>query len=149
MSYSEFHLIHANIALCLAPLDDPVMADFIKQADEIDALAHQSPGFIAQPTPPDEGAVYTGLYLLNLSIWESVESLKRFTYRGRHSQALERRAEWFVQRPAPNYVLFWLPAGELPSEAAVKQRIDHLAAHGPTPFAFNFDQPYTMEEIDK
>jgi hypothetical protein len=64
----DFHLVHANIAIMRAPFDDPLMADFVSQADEIDALAQASPGFVAQPTPPDEGADYTGHTLLNLSI---------------------------------------------------------------------------------
>lgn len=34
-----YHLIHANIAYMRAPLDDPIMVDFVTQADEIDALA--------------------------------------------------------------------------------------------------------------
>ena len=135
-----FHLVHANIAIMRAPFDDPRMTDFVAQAEEIDALAQASPGFIAQPTPPDEGVIYTGQTLLNLSIWKSVESLERFVFEGKHARSLERRAEWFEQRDGPNYVLFWMHADEIPSEAEVKQRIDYLVAHGPTPFAFTFDQ---------
>ena len=78
------------------------MADFVAMADEIDALAHAAPGFVAQPTPPDEGNIYKGQVLLNLSIWESVESLEQFTYAGQHNLALSRRTEWFTQQPQPN-----------------------------------------------
>ena len=142
-----YHIIHANIATMHAPFDDPRMADFVAMADKIDALARSSPGFIAQPTPPDEGAVYKGRVLLNLSIWESVESLELFTYSGRHELALTRRAEWFTQLPKPNYVLFWMPAGEVPTEKEITRRIRHLRDHGPTPFAFNFDQRFTEHEM--
>ena len=48
-----YHLIHANIAKMRAPLDDPLMADFVMNVDEIDALARSSPGYIDQPTPRD------------------------------------------------------------------------------------------------
>lgn len=147
MQQKTHHLIHANIAVARAPLDDPLMADFVNQADEIDALAHDSPGFVAQPTPGDEGQVFTGRALLNLSVWESVESLDRFTHHGRHALVLERRAEWFEQVEGPNYVLYWAPAEHIPSEAEVKRRIEYLARHESTPFAFTFEQHYTVEEM--
>ncbi len=147
MNDSTYHLIHANLAIMRAPLDDPMMAGFVDQADQIDALAQGSPGFVAQPTPPDEGQVFTGRTLLNLSIWESVESLERFTHQGQHALALERRAEWFEQVEGPNYVFYWAPAGHIPTEAEVQGRIEYLAKHGPSPYAFTFEQRYSVAEM--
>lgn len=141
------HLIHANVAIMRAPFDDPRMAGFVQQIDEINALAHASPGFVAQPAPTDEGEVFTGGALLNLSVWETIESLDRFTHQGQHALALERRAEWFEQDDKPSYVLYWAPVGHIPTEAEIKQRIDHLAKYGPTPFAFTFEQRFTVEEM--
>ena len=142
----KFHLVHANIAVMRAPFDDPIMADFLDWADEIDALASRSPGFISQPLPTDEGSIFKGKTLLNLSIWETVESLQSFTYQGRHAQALDHRAEWFVQYKGPNFVLYWAPTGHIPTELEVKERLDHLVDHGPTPLAFTFEQHFTVEE---
>jgi hypothetical protein len=142
-----YHLVHANIAIMRAPWDDPRMAGFVAKIDEIDALAQGCPGYVAQPTPPDEGSVYTGRSMLNLSIWESVESLERFTYGGKHALMLERRAEWFHQQDGPNYVLFWFPEGQTPTEREVQHRMDHLAAAGATPYAFTFDQRFTVQEM--
>jgi hypothetical protein len=142
-----YHLVHANIAIMRAPWDDPRMAGFVAKIDEIDALAQGCPGYVAQPTPPDEGSVYTGRSMLNLSIWESVESLERFTYGGEHALMLERRAEWFHQQDGPNYVLFWFPEGQTPTEREVQHRMDHLAAAGATPYAFTFDQRFTVQEM--
>jgi hypothetical protein len=147
MRMSKHLLVHANVAQMRAPLGDPRMADFIAQVDAIDALAKASPGFVALPTPPDEGEVYSEPQLLNLSLWQSVESLEQFTYGGKHARALARRAEWFEQHPGPNYVLFWIPNGEIPSEAEVKRRIEHLASHGPTPYAFTFERPFTVQDM--
>jgi hypothetical protein len=65
MSETTYHLVHANVARMRAPLDDQLMA--------IDALAQNSPGSVAQPTPADEGVAYKDDVLLNMSIWESVE----------------------------------------------------------------------------
>lgn len=143
---SEFYLVHANVAIMRAPLDDPLMADFVNEADKIDALAWQAPGFVSQPTRVDEGQIFTGPVLLNLSIWESGESLDRFTHQGRQARTLARRAEWFEAIDGPNYVLYWAPAGHLPTEAEVKRRLDYLTVHVPTPFAFIFDQRFRPRE---
>jgi hypothetical protein len=142
-----YHLVHANIAIMRAPLDDPLMADFVAGVDEIDALAQASPGFVSQPTSADEGTVYTGHSMLNLSIWEAVEDLERFTYGSQHGRMLERRAEWFHQDARPNYVLFWFPEGQVPTEREVQARIEHLAASGATPHAFTFDQRFSVQEM--
>jgi hypothetical protein len=123
------------------------MTDFVAQVEEINALARRAAGFVAQPTLPDEGAVYVAPLLLNVSIWESVESLDAFTHQGKHAAALERRAEWFEQAGAsPNYVLYWVPEGHTVTEKEVKERRDHLAKWGPTPYAFTFQQPFAYRK---
>jgi hypothetical protein len=143
----SYHLVHANLSRARADLDDPQMKGFVDHVDEIDELAHQSPGFVAQPILPDEGSVYTGRTLLNVSVWESVEQLRRFTYSGRHSEFLDRRKEWFVQTNRPVYILYWSPAGEVPTEEEIHRRFAYLNVHGPTPHAFTFEQTYTAEEM--
>lgn len=130
-----------------ASIDDPIMKGFVDQIDEIDTLAQNWQGFISQPTPPDEGEIYTGDTLVNISIWDSVENLREFTYTGKHADALDRRAEWFVQSEGPNYVLYWAPSGSVPLEEEIKRRFDHLVQCGATPFAFNFDKTFTVEDM--
>ncbi|MCH7760765.1 DUF3291 domain-containing protein [candidate division TA06 bacterium] len=147
MSETTYHLVHANVAHMRAPLDDPIMTEFVEQIDEIDGIAHNLPGFVAQPTPPDAGVVFKDDVLLNMSIWKSVESLYEFTYKGKHDQVLERRAEWFEQQDTQAYVLFWFPAGEIPAEKEVKKRIETLHQKGATPHAFTFEERFTVEEM--
>ena len=85
--------------------------------------------------------------LVNLSIWETVESLFKFTYNSKHAQVYEQRADWFKQRNRPNYVLYWAPSGQLPTEREVKERLDHLIQHGPSPHAFTFKSRFSIEEM--
>jgi catechol 2,3-dioxygenase-like lactoylglutathione lyase family enzyme len=119
------------------------MAGFVAQVEEINALARRAPGFVAQPAPPDEGAVFKAPFLLNVSVWESLEALDAFTHQGRHAEALARRGEWFVQGgEGPTYVLYWAPRGHAVTEREVKERLDHLGEHGPTPYAFTFERPF-------
>lgn len=147
MNDRNYHLVHANVATARAALDDPLMNDFVDRLDEIDALAQGWPGFIAQPELPDEGLIYTEPTLLNVSIWESIENLRQFTYSSKHAGLLERRAEWFVQSDLSAYVLYWSPAGEVPWEEEIKRRFEYLHFHGATPFAFTFDEPDTVEDM--
>ena len=148
-STSGFHLVHANVAHAKASLDSPSMADFVAQVDEVNALARSDAGFVVQPTLPDEGAVYRAPFLLNVSLWESIESLDAFTHQGKHAAALERRGEWFEQAGAsPNYVLYWAAKGHTVTEREVLERLDHLAKHGPTPYAFTFQQPFAHPKGD-
>lgn len=141
-----FHLIHANIALMRDEFDSQQMSGFVSQMEVVGEIASQSPGFVAQPYPADSGDVYNGRYLLNLSIWESVESLRAFTYAGRHAEFLKRRLEWFQKIDKPTYVLFWFPVGQVPSELEVSRRIQALTELGPTTYAFDFKHNFTAQE---
>jgi hypothetical protein len=144
---SGYHLVHANVAHARAPLDSPVMAAFVAQVDEINALARSTVGFVAQPTLPDEGAVYKAPFLLNVSVWESIDSLDAFTHQGKHAAALERRGEWFEQGgTSPKYVLYWIAKGQIVTEKEVKERLDHLGKFGATPYAFTFEQRFTITQ---
>jgi hypothetical protein len=44
------------------------------------------------------------------------------------------------------YVLYWEEAGKIPLESEVQQRLEHLRTHGPTPYAFTFDEAFTLEQ---
>ena len=118
----------------------------VEQADLIDEIASNSPGFVSQPNPPDADSIYRFPELLNLSVWESVESLRAFTFAGKHAAALKRRAEWFVQKEKHNYVFYWDQAGKPPMESEIQKRFEYLRAHGPTPYAFTFEMTFSPEQ---
>jgi hypothetical protein len=148
MKKQDYHLIHANLAIARAPLNDPLMADFVTLGREIDALAAAAPGFIAMPTLPDTAALYSGQAMLNVSIWQSAEALAHFTHNGKHAQALSHRLAWFEPSCKPNYILFWIPAGEPPTEKEIKHRFDILVRRGPTPLAFTFKDSFISQDLE-
>ncbi|HEX4204218.1 MAG TPA: DUF3291 domain-containing protein [Ktedonobacteraceae bacterium] len=141
------HLAQVNIARALAPLDDPLLADFAAHLNQIYKLAESSPGFIwrlraedISPTSPD---LPSDEHLFaTISVWASLEALKAFVYRNAHVQMMRRRREWFIRLTSPYIALWWMPAGHTPDPAEVKERLDSLRAHGPTPFAFSFTQTF-------
>lgn len=147
MSVPKYHLCHLNIGPARGPLHSPIMAGFVAKLEEINNLAYRSPGFVwhlqIDINNPEHLAMYgePGL-LFNLSVWESVEALHAYTYQGAHAAMMKSRREWFGEMQSANYVLWWKPAGELPTLEEAKQRIAYLNAHGPTEEGFTFKQPF-------
>jgi heme-degrading monooxygenase HmoA len=142
-----FHLAQVNIARPRAPLDDPLMADFAARLAEINALAESSPGFVWRFKDEVYGAIYLQVFgddrlLFNMSVWESAEALKDYVYRSAHREPLARRHEWFEKRPGASLAMWWIPAGTIPTVEDSRERLDHLAEHGPTPFAFTFRETF-------
>src|SRR5262245_10198110 len=99
-----YHLAQANVARMVAPLDSPAMAGFVAQLATVNALADRSPGFVWRLATAEGDATAVRAYedpliLFNLSVWESIESLRAFTYQGGHVGPLRDRARWF-ERPS-------------------------------------------------
>lgn len=151
----SYHLAQINLARMRAPLDDASMADFVARLEEINALADRSAGFVWRLQTPEGDATYLRPFdderlLVNMSVWESVDALKDFTYRTAHAELLRRRREWFEQFEGAFLALWWVPAGHRPGIGEAKKRLAHLAEHGPSQFAFTFrtmqppDEPYLM-----
>ena len=143
MTSRLYHLAQVNIAVMRAPLDDPVMAGFVARLAEINALADQSPGFVWRLQTEEGDATSLRPYtdsriLLNLSVWESVESLKDYVYKSAHGEVMRRRRQWFEQFEGMYMALWWVKAGHVPTVAEAKQRLEHLREHGETPRAFTF-----------
>src|SRR5882762_1126507 len=112
----SYHLAQINIGRLVAPIDDPKIADFVAQLDEINALAERSPGFVWR-LKSDSGNATDIVYsddpfvILNMSVWESVEALRDYAYGSKHVESLRRRAEWFEKMSKPHYCLWWIPEG--------------------------------------
>ena len=137
----HYHLAELNIAIARGDPGSPVMAEFMGALDRINALAESSPGYVWR-LQTDEGnatayrAFNDERTLLNLSVWENVESLAEFVYRSGHVEVMRRRAEWFERMIEAYLVAWWVPAGHRPTVAEAEERLRHLRTHGPTPYAF-------------
>lgn len=144
---ANYHLAQVNIARMLAPLDDPAMADFVAQLDQINAIADTSPGFIWRLQTESGDATAVRAYederiLFNLSVWASLTDLSNYVYRSQHGVAMRDRRQWFEPVTQPTLALWWMPAGQLPSVLEARQRLEHLRQHGSTPYAFSFRQSF-------
>jgi hypothetical protein len=140
---SEFHIAQMNVGHAAHPLGDPRMKDFMENLDRINALAEASPGFVWRLK--DESNNATGIkltddpsFIVNMSVWASVEALFEFVYRTDHTAFLVRRREWFRKPEGPIQAMWWIPAGTVPTTAEGLARLARLAAEGPTASAFTF-----------
>ena len=151
-----------TFGVTVAPLGDPRLAEFGSRGDDIVAALAETPGYIGsifdnddwdsgpwgpysytryhhqEPGAPDYDAS-------TLSVWRDLESVFRFAYTSHHLGAVRRRALWFEPRRWPGYVAWWIGDEELPTWADSVVRLEHLHDHGPTPFAFDFHQPFLAD----
>ncbi|MDA8484662.1 DUF3291 domain-containing protein [Pseudomonas resinovorans] len=139
-------LAQLNIASMKAPLDSPLMADFVANLAPVNALADSAPGFVwrLQDEEGDATAIrpFGPEVLVNLSVWRDVASLTDFVYRSAHVEMLRRRKEWFERVSGMHQVLWWVPKGHRPDVQEAAQRLALLQANGPTPQAFTFRQSF-------
>ncbi len=141
------HLAQLNIGRTVAPIDDPRMADFVANLVRINGLGDASPGFVWRLQ--DESGAATAFHafddprmIINLTVWESVETLREYAYRSVHVEFLRRRREWFVPLDGPSLVLWWVPASHIPTIQDALERLERLTADGPTPDAFTLKTPF-------
>jgi len=147
----DFHLAQINIGRLVAPLDDPLIADFVSQLAPINAIADAAPGFVWRLQSDSGNATdiaYSDdlLIIVNMSVWESVEALRAYVYQSQHIGVFRGRAKWFEQMDQPHYCLWWVPAGHIPTVAEGRERLEHYQQHGPTPFSFWFSTLYPAED---
>jgi len=144
---TRFHLAQVNIGRIRAPLDDPIMEGFRSQLDPINALADRSPGFVWRLQTEDGNAMAIRPFAdermaINMSVWESLEALQQFVYQSAHVAPLRDRKQWFEPIEGPILVLWWIPAGHIPTVAEAQERLRHLEEHGPSLDAFTFRTPF-------
>ena len=149
---AEFHIAQMNVGRALYPLDDPRMADFMDNLALINGLGEATVGFVWRLADEDgAGATSIKAYddpniIINLTVWENLDALYAFTYKSDHGKYFARRREWF-DRDNSHLVIWYIPAGELPTPEEGKARLEYLAQHGPTPYAFNFKQRYSVDDM--
>ena len=148
---TKYHIAQVNIGRIRAPLEDEVMSGFVSRLDEINALADGSPGFVWRLQTPAGNATYLRPYgddriLINMSVWETLESLRHYVYHTAHAELLRHRHEWFEKFVGAYTALWWVPTGHLPGVDEAKKRLAHLERHGPAEFAFTFKTVFQPDE---
>jgi hypothetical protein len=144
---SAYELAQLNIGTIRAPIDSPIMAEFVANLDRINALAEASPGFVWRLQTAEGNATSIRPFedeniAVNMSVWRDIESLNAFVFRSAHIEILRRRREWFLKMNEAFLVLWWVPRGHRPSIQEAIVRLELLRTNGPTPEAFTFRQSF-------
>jgi hypothetical protein len=143
----EYVVAQVNIGRLVGPLDSAQMADFVANLDPVNAVADDAPGFVWRLQTEEGNATAVRLFeqeaegadggvLVNMSVWESVETLAAYVYGDAHRAVLRRRREWFELMREAYTTLWWIPRGHVPTPGEAEDRIRHLRQYGPTPRAF-------------
>ena len=148
-----YQLAQINIGRVLGPMDGDIMAEFKANLDPINALAEQTPGFVWR-LKSDGGNDATSIHvyeddylLINMSVWESVDALRQYTYASAHTDFVRQRARWFEKLKDQIFALWWIPAGHIPTPQEGREKLAYLNEHGATPLVFTFKQQFTVDDL--
>lgn len=143
---SKYHIAQLNIAKLKAPIESPQLKDFVDNLDRINALADQSPGFVWRLQTEEGDATSIDFFgsdqIANMSVWQSIESLHDYVYRSVHIEIMRRKKEWFHNMAESHMVLWWVPAGHIPSVEEASEKLNLLRELGPTSNAFSFKKAF-------
>ncbi|CDT88092.1 conserved hypothetical protein [Vibrio coralliirubri] len=147
-------LAQLNIALAKYPLDAPEIKEFVDNLELINGIAESSEGFVWRLK--DESGDATNIQafedpnmIVNMSVWDSVDSLKNFMFRTHHRDFMRRKGDWFHRLPEDTYVLWWIEEDHIPTLEEAIERLEHLREVGDTPYAFTFKTNFTESEAPK
>lgn len=148
---TQLHLAQINIAKAIAPMDDPVMADFVNNLDRINALADGSPGFVWRLKDESNNATSIKIFddefiIVNMSVWKNIEALLNYVYKSDHVEIFKRREEWFHKMKEAHTAMWYVPMHQTPTLQDGKERLLHLRENGETPYTFSFRKRFTPEE---
>ena len=140
-SITGFHLAEMNISRMLAPLESETMAPFRALLPEVNAAADRSAGFVWRYQDGSGDATYLRLYddpliIVNISVWETPAALQGFLKNPVHAEAMRQRRAWFHPPDEANFVMWWIPAGTLPTPEEAVRRLTLVRKEGDSSQAF-------------
>lgn len=153
MTLVRRHLAQLNIATLRHPIDDPHTADFVDALPLVNGAGEQSPGYVWRLQTDSGNATDLQVFddpmvIVNLTVWESLDALKAFAYRGVHRDFFRRRSEWFVPGDSRT-ALWWVRAGSEPTTDHAKRRLSFIDAFGVSPYAFEMGQDHRALVIER
>ena len=144
------YIAEFNWGVLKADWEDPLVAEFVDNLDRVEAIADRFPGFIWRLPPEEMEHQQIGQnspidwadnvrVASTLSVWDSIDALKAYVYKGVHGQFFDKGGQWFNGVEGwPRLVLWNVDVNERPSVAEAVVRLKYLKENGPTDFAFDF-----------
>jgi hypothetical protein len=151
MNMVNWQLAQLNIARRRYELTDPKMKGFVDGLDPVNALAEQSKGFVWRLQTEDGDATGITIYddptiIVNMSVWESLDTLMMFVRSEGHLSIMKLRRDWFERPDQPYLVLWWVPENHRPTIEEAEDRLDQLRRKGPSSQAFSVRDTYAAPD---
>jgi Domain of unknown function (DUF3291) len=149
---TTYQIAEINIARMIGvDINDPIMKEFVDNLDKVNAVAESSPGFVWRLKDENNNATSLNPYndeqvIINISVWENIETLERFMYKTFHSEFLRRRKEWFQKFGKAYTAMWWVPAGQYPSMDDAVAKLDELQKNGASASVFDFKNKFAAPE---
>ena len=139
-----FQLAEINIARMKGVnINDPIMQEFVENLERVNSIAEASEGFVWRLKDENNNATSMNPYddeqvIINVSVWESFETLEHVMYQTFHSDFLKRRKEWFQNFGTAHTAMWWIPAGKFPTLQEAVDQLDYLQKNGASEKVFDF-----------
>ena len=148
---SKFNLAQVNIAKVLAPMDNPLMKDFVDSLDAIYKISDSHGGFIMSINNEDRPTEFREAFpddsfMVNISVWKDLDALFDFTYKSGHVEIFKRKKEGFSKIEMKYMACRYFPEGQVPTHEEAKQRLNYVNKHGYTPYAFSFKDKFSITD---
>ena len=129
-----------NWGQMLYPLTDFRMREFAAHLDALYDLAESAPGFIWRIEEDQlkfelAQLKFDELTSATVSVWRTLEDLRKYTFDTAHGQFLSRSREWFAPVSGPQLVIWPVEAKAKPSFIEANRRLQYLKKHGPSEYA--------------
>ncbi len=144
----KYQIAEINIAKMKGvDINDPIMKEFVDNLDLVNEIAEKSEGFVWRLKDENNNATSLNPYdderiIINVSVWENIESLENFMYRTFHSDFLKKRKEWFLAYGTAHTAMWWISEGHIPSIEEAVEKLDFLQKNGATPNSFDFKNKF-------
>jgi len=132
-----------NWGRMLFPLEDMRMAEFAASLDGVYRLAELHQGFIWRIPDVEANAQLQNLGFDNMisstvSIWETIDDLKAYTYETLHGDFIKRKSKWFENVEGPQLVIWNVEPKDRPTFEHAFERLEALKRDGPTENAYGW-----------
>src|SRR5262245_55086110 len=153
----NFHLAQVNIAWMHGSFADPIMAGLVSRVEEINRLAEESKGFVwrmhasevtheaLEPFNTDFPGFRRDRLFYNMSVWQSVEDLRAYTFESVHAEMMNDRKQWVEHIEGASVALWWISIDHRPTILESVERLRSVQKFGPTPYAFTLRKSFSPD----
>lgn len=141
------HIAQANYSQWISDISEKSIQTFLKQVELIHHHAENSKGYVWRYDYDPHSHTLDSLFgveriIFNMTVWETIDDLKNFSFKTMHGGVMKRRTEWFTSLPVQRSVLWWVRDNHKPTAKEAKDRFELLRNQGATEEAFTFRQVF-------